>query len=138
MRLKPDLTGENEMEIPLNCIFYGATETCPFQIIILALSTQTDNAFTQNTVDRLPIESQEEYWKRVSAKALELVEPYGYEHFIIMFCRNYPLRDHLSNDVLQNAVRQQWLVAAHQNNHYMHAKALCTLLDQYSKPNFQL
>ncbi len=125
------------MEIPLNYIFYGATKTCPFQIIILALSTQTDNAFAQKTVARLPIESQEEYWKRVSTKALELVEPYGDEHFIIMFCRNYPLRDHLSNDVLQNAVRQQWLVAAHQKNHFMHAKAFCTLLDQYSKPNFQ-
>lgn len=125
------------MERPLNIIFYGATETCPFQIILLAFSTKTDNSIIQSTLNRLPIESQEEYWKRASAKALELVEPYGYEHFIIMFCRNYPLRDHLSNDVLQNAVRQQWLVAAHQNNHHMHAKALCTLLDQYSKPNFQ-
>lgn len=126
------------MEIPLNCIFYGATKTCPFQIIILALSTQTNYEIIQSTVDRLPIESQEDFWKRISARALELVEPYGDEHFIVMFCRNYPLSDDLSNDAMQNAARQQWLVAAHKDKHYSHAKALCTLLDHYNKPNFQL
>ena len=126
------------MRIPLNIMFYGATETCPFQIILLALSTQANNAIIQSTINRQPIESQEDFWKRVTAKALELVEPYGHEHFIIMFCRNYPLRDHLSNDAMQNAARQHWLAAAHKNNHYMRTKALCTLLDHYNNPNYRL
>jgi len=119
-------------------MFYGATKICPFQIIIFALSTQTNNAIVQSTLDRQPIESQEDYWKRVTARTLELIEPYGHDHFIVMFCRNYPLSDHLSNDALQNAAWQRRLMAAHQNKRYMHAEAICTLLDYYHKPNFQL
>lgn len=126
------------MQLPLNLIFFGATETCPSQIILLVISAQTNNAIIQNTINRQPIESQEIYWERVTSRALELIEPYGHDHFIVVFCRNYPLSDHLSNDVMQNAARQQCIVAANKNNHYTRAKALCTLLDHYNKPNFQL
>lgn len=126
------------MQLPLNLIFFGATETCPSQIILLVISAQTNNAIIQNTINRQPIESQEIYWERVTARALDLIEPYGHDHFIVVFCRNYPLSDHLSNDVMQNAARQQCISAANRNNHYTRAKALCTLIDHYNKPNFQL
>jgi hypothetical protein len=130
--------GENKVKSPLNCTFYGATETCPFQIIILASSTQPNNPIIQSTVDRQPIESQEDFWERLSARASELVKPYGHEHFILMFCRNYPLRDHLSDDIKQNASRQQGFVADHNKRYDIQAKALCTMLDFQHKAYFRL
>lgn len=131
MQLKTALMEENEMNYCINMIFLGATKTCPFQIILMVLPTKTQRAIIQSTINRQPIESQEDYWKRITAKALELIEPHGNNHIIVMFCRNYPLHDHLSNDIMQNAARQKWFAATHQENHYMHIKALCSLLEHY-------
>lgn len=117
------------MQIEFNLAIIGDQTKCPVQTIAVVRSTDRRLPIIQLTTTKLENETEDVYISRLRKNLRRLIEPYGYAHHIVLFCRNEAQNDLLSNDTFQNLAAKLRHIAKHSDSHMERVKALSLHLD---------
>lgn len=117
------------MQIEFNLAIIGDESKCPVQAIAIVRCTDRRLPIIQITTTKLKNETEDAYINRLRKNMRRLIEPYGYAHHIVLFCRNEAQNDLLSNDTFQNLSAKLRYIAKYSENHMERVKALSLHLD---------
>lgn len=120
------------MIIPLHISIIGELDSRTNQAIAIAKQTSTNNPVVQSTTIRETGETDESFVARIRCNIRTLIAPFGYEHRVVLHCRETRQLDYFSNDEHQNITRKLWHIANNSPNQGERVKALIQIYDMYS------
>jgi hypothetical protein len=119
------------MIIKINHSTIGELNNRVNQVISIARHTNTRSPVVQSTTTRGLDESYDAFITRLHATIRNLIAPYGYEHHVVLHCREKHGTDALTDDEYQNISRKLWFISVHSPNQAERVKALSVLLDMH-------
>lgn len=117
------------MIIEFNISIVGDLTSRTAQVIAIAKHTKTNNPVVQSTTTREMSESEESFINRLRANIRALITPYGYDHHVVLHCRDIPGTDVLTNDKYQNTSRKLWYISKNSSDHAERVNALSLIAE---------
>lgn len=117
------------MEIKFNLSIVGELDSHTKQVIAIARHTKSHTPPVQSTTTRAIDESDDAFIRRLRSAIRKLIAPFGYEHHVVLHCRDKNGAAYLTNDQYQNITRRLWFVSENSKNHLERVNALVQLAE---------